>query len=73
MLWPSWPHPLRDLPSPQEAKPPAVPRVPAVDPPLRQGSGAGDREPYYAYHLGRAVQQYHERLVATHQLGEYQA
>jgi hypothetical protein len=70
MLWPSWPYPL---PSPQGAKLPAATKAPAVDPTLRQGSGSGDRELYYVYHLGRAVQQYHERLVATHQLGEYQA
>lgn len=67
MLRTAWHHPRRDLPAPEEARLPAATRDHAAQPTRRQDDGAGDREAYYAYHLGRAVQHYHQRLFATPQ------
>ena len=35
---------------------------------LWQAGASGFREAYYAYHLGREVQQHHQRLFATQRL-----
>jgi hypothetical protein len=64
MLWTSWHHPLRDLPSPEGAIRPATrDHTPFL--PLRQDSAVGYRDAYYAYHLGREVQQHHQRLFES--------
>jgi hypothetical protein len=61
MLQTSWPHPRRDLPSPEEVVLPAIRNhVPVHS--LRQDGAVGFSETYYAYHLGRAVQRHHHRL-----------
>jgi hypothetical protein len=60
--------PLQDLIASEEAILPAAIREHAPPPTRRQDRGAGYREAYYAYYLGRAVQQYHQRLFATPQL-----
>jgi hypothetical protein len=57
----SKPHLRRDLPPPEEALLP-VPRDPTPLHPLYQDGAMGSREAYYAYHFGREVQQYHQRL-----------
>ena len=63
----SWHPPLRDCPALEEASLPAASTDPGAHQTLRQDGSAGDGEAYYAYHLGRAVQQYHRRLFAKQQ------
>ena len=64
MLWTSGHHPLQDLPSPEETISPAT-RDHAPFHPLHQDGAVDYREAYYAYHLGREVQQHHQRLFAS--------
>ncbi|HEY7496445.1 MAG TPA: hypothetical protein VIH59_35760 [Candidatus Tectomicrobia bacterium] len=55
------------LQTPEEAILPAT-SEPAPLHPLRQDGAVGSREAYYAYHLGREVQQYHQRLFDKQRL-----
>ena len=61
----TWYDSARDLPSPQEEILPATSEHALVQP-LRQHGAVDSNETYYAYHLGRVVQQHHYRLFATY-------
>ena len=61
----TWYHTQRDLPSAEEGILPAT-SEPAPVHPLRQNGAVDSNETYYAYHLGRVVQQHHYRLFATY-------
>jgi hypothetical protein len=60
----SWYHGRRDLPSPEGILPAPSEHAPVY--PLRQNGAVGSSETYYAYHLGRTVQQHHYQLFAKY-------
>ena len=61
-------HSLRNFASTEEVTLPTAPRDHTPSQVLHQAGATGYRETYYAYHLGREVQQHHQRLFATPRL-----
>jgi hypothetical protein len=61
----TWDDSARNFPSPQEEIPPATSEPTPVCP-LQQHSALDATKTYYAYHLGRVVQQHHDRLFSTY-------